>query len=96
MPVMAPAMALLGLGIHMLQNMLQTSATQMTPGCAAWPFQSSPKCCSSARLAVRRSGGIGFAPVFMALGVALSVLGAMFAQMLDRRPPRSEPVEASP
>jgi hypothetical protein len=35
MPVMAPAMALLGLGIHMLHNMLQTSATQMTPGCAA-------------------------------------------------------------
>jgi hypothetical protein len=41
-------------------------------------------------------GRTGFAPVFMALGVALAVLGAVFAQMLDPRPPRSEPVEASP
>ena len=32
MPVMAPAIALLGLGIHMLHNMLQASATQMAPG----------------------------------------------------------------
>jgi hypothetical protein len=39
---------------------------------------------------------MGFAPVFMTLGVALAVLGAIFAQMLDHRPPRSEPVEASP
>jgi predicted MFS family arabinose efflux permease len=29
---------------------------------------------------------IGFAPVFIGLGVALAVLGAAFAQLLDRRP----------
>ena len=52
------------------------------------------KCCSSAGLAVRRSGGIGFAPVFMALGVALAVLAP--SSPVLTAPPRSEPVEASP
>jgi MFS transporter, YNFM family, putative membrane transport protein len=88
--VMAPAILLLGLGITMLHNTLQTHATQMAPearGLAVATFANV--------LFVGQAAGvwlcgcliddIGFAPVFIVLGIALAVLGAVFAQMLGRR-----------
>jgi MFS transporter, YNFM family, putative membrane transport protein len=89
--VMAPAIALLGLGLHMLHNTLQTNATQMAPearGLAVSTFANV--------LFIGQAAGvwlsglvidrIGFAPVFIAAGAALLVVGITFALMLDSRP----------
>jgi predicted MFS family arabinose efflux permease len=91
LPAMAPAIALLGLGIHMLHNTLQTHATQMAPGARGLAVSTFANV-----LFVGQAAGvwlcslliddIGFAPVFIVLGIALAVLGAAFAQMLGRRP----------
>jgi YNFM family putative membrane transporter len=89
--VMAPAIALLGLGIHMLHNTLQTNATQMAPearGLAVSTFAN--VLFIGQALGVWLSGlvvdRIGFAPVFIVLGLALALLGAVFAKLLSRRP----------
>jgi predicted MFS family arabinose efflux permease len=89
--VMAPAIALLGLGLHMLHNTLQTNATQMAPegrGLAVSTFANVLFMGQAA--GVWLSGlvidRIGFAPVFVAAGAALLAVGAAFALMLARRP----------
>jgi MFS transporter, YNFM family, putative membrane transport protein len=88
---MAPAIALLGLGLHMLHNTLQTNATQMTPearGLAVSTFANVLFLGQAAGvwLAGQIIDGIGFAPVFVVAGVALLAVGVAFALMLDRRP----------
>jgi MFS transporter, YNFM family, putative membrane transport protein len=87
---MAPAIALLGLGLHMLHNTLQTNATQMTPearGLAVSTFANVLFLGQAAGvwLAGQVIDRSGFAPVFAAAGVALLAVGAGFALMLDRR-----------
>jgi YNFM family putative membrane transporter len=89
--VMAPAIALLGLGLHMLHNTLQTNATQMAPearGLAVSTFANV--------LFIGQAAGVwlsglvidrvGYLPVFIAAGAALLVVGITFALMLDSRP----------
>jgi MFS transporter, YNFM family, putative membrane transport protein len=89
--LMAPAIMLLGLGIQMLHNTLQTNATQMAPaarGLAVSTFANA--------LFLGQAGGVwlcgvlvdrvGYAPVFVALGGCLAVLGAVFAHLLRWRP----------
>ena len=91
---MAPAITLLGLGMYMLHATLQTHATQMAPearGLAVSTFANA--------LFVGQAAGvwlsgvaidrIGYPPVFVALGLALALLGAWFALLLARRPPAS-------
>ena len=89
--VMAPAILLLGLGITMLHNTLQTHATQMAPGARGLAVSTFANVLFLGQAAGVWLCGllvdrIGFAPVFIGLGVALAVLGAAFAQLLDRRP----------
>ena len=88
---MAPAIALLGLGLHMLHNTLQTNATQMTPearGLAVSTFANVLFMGQAAGvwLAGLVIDRIGFAPVFVAAGAALLVVGLAFAQLLASRP----------
>jgi MFS transporter, YNFM family, putative membrane transport protein len=88
---MAPALALLGLGLHMLHNTLQTNATQMTPearGLAVSTFANVLFLGQAAGvwLAGQVIDRSGFAPVFAAAGVALLAVGVAFALMLHRRP----------
>ncbi|HEX6112768.1 MAG TPA: MFS transporter, partial [Geminicoccaceae bacterium] len=88
---MAPAVALLGLGLHMLHNTLQTNATQMTPearGLAVSTFANVLFMGQAAGvwLAGQVIDHVGFAPVFVLAGGMLLVVGVAFALMLDRRP----------
>jgi predicted MFS family arabinose efflux permease len=88
---MAPAIALLGLGLHMLHNTLQTNATQMTPearGLAVSTFANVLFMGQAAGvwLAGQVIDRIGFAPVFVTAGAALLAVGVAFALMLERRP----------
>jgi predicted MFS family arabinose efflux permease len=88
---MAPAIVLLGLGIHMLHNTLQTHATQMAPGARGLAVSTFANVLFLGQAAGVWLCGlliddIGFAPVFIVLGVALAILGGVFAQMLGRRP----------
>ncbi len=89
--IMGPAIAVLGLGMYMLHATLQTNATQMAPearGLAVSTFANA--------LFLGQAGGvwlaggavdrIGFAPVFVAMGVGLMALGAGFARLLRLRP----------
>jgi predicted MFS family arabinose efflux permease len=91
LPLMAPAIMLLGLGILMLHNTLQTNATQMAPaarGLAVSTFANALFLGQAVGVALcgYLIDRIGFAPVFIVFGGALAVLGAAFAQMLQRRP----------
>jgi MFS transporter, YNFM family, putative membrane transport protein len=89
--VMAPAIMLMGLGMHMLHNTLQTHATQMAPGARGLAVSTFANV-----LFIGQAAGvwlcglliddIGFAPVFIVLGIALAVVGGVFAQLLGRRP----------
>jgi MFS transporter, YNFM family, putative membrane transport protein len=89
--LVAPAMVLLGLGIHMLHNTLQTNATQLAPearGLAVSTFANVLFLGQAAGVwlsgvAIDR---IGFAPVFIVAGVALLAVGAVFALLLGSRP----------
>ncbi len=101
LPVIAPAIVLLGLGIQMLHNTLQTNATQMAPsarGLAVTTFANA--------LFLGQAAGVwlcgvlvdrvGFVPVFIVAGAALALLGAVFSQSIARRPsPQLEAQEAS-
>lgn len=91
LPLMAPAIMLLGLGMFMFHNTLQTHATQMAPetrGLAVSTFANA--------LFLGQAGGVwlcgvvidraGFAPVFIVSGAALLGLGLLFAGLLARRP----------
>jgi MFS transporter, YNFM family, putative membrane transport protein len=89
--VMAPAIALLGLGLHMLHNTLQTNATQMAPEARGRAVSTFANVLFMGQAAgVWLSGllidRIGFAPVFIAAGAALLVVGGAFALMLHTRP----------
>jgi predicted MFS family arabinose efflux permease len=92
--LMAPAIAALGLGMYMLHATLQTNATQMAPearGLAVSTFANALFLGQAAGvwlagLAIDR---IGFPPVFVALGIGLMLLGAIFAALLGRRPAAS-------
>jgi MFS transporter, YNFM family, putative membrane transport protein len=89
--LVAPAMVLLGLGIHMLHNTLQTNATQLAPEARGLAVSTFANVLFMGQAAgVWLSGllidRIGFAPVFIAAGVALLAVGAVFALLLGRRP----------
>lgn len=92
--LMAPAIAVLGLGLYMLHSTLQTNATQMAPetrGLAVSTFANALFLGQAlgvwlCGLAIDR---IGFRPVFVVLGLALVLVGAGFARLLDRRPAES-------
>jgi MFS transporter, YNFM family, putative membrane transport protein len=91
LPAMAPAIALLGLGIHMLHNTLQVHATQMAPAARGLAVSTFANVLFLGQAAGVWLCGlviddIGFAPVFIVLGVLLAILGAAFARMLGRRP----------
>jgi MFS transporter, YNFM family, putative membrane transport protein len=88
---MAPAIALLGLGLHMLHNTLQTNATQMAPEARGLAVSTFANVLFMGQAAgVWLSGlvidRIGFAPVFISAGAALLVVGIAFALMRDSRP----------
>jgi MFS transporter, YNFM family, putative membrane transport protein len=88
---MAPAIAVLGLGLHMLHNTLQTNATQMAPEARGLAVSTFANVLFMGQAAgVWLSGvvidRIGFAPVFVSAGATLLVVGAAFALMLGRRP----------
>jgi MFS transporter, YNFM family, putative membrane transport protein len=88
---MAPAIAVLGLGLHMLHNTLQTNATQMAPEARGLAVSTFANLLFMGQAAgVWLSGlvidRIGFAPVFMAAAAALLVVGITFALMIDSRP----------
>jgi predicted MFS family arabinose efflux permease len=88
--IVAPAMIVLGFGIHMLHNTLQTHATQLAPearGLAVSTFANVLFMGQAAGvwlagLAIDR---IGFQPVFVGAGMALFGVGGAFALMLGRR-----------
>jgi predicted MFS family arabinose efflux permease len=89
--LMAPAMAALGLGMYMLHATLQTNATQMAPearGLAVSTFANALFLGQAAGvwLAGLMVDRFGFPPVFVALGLGLMLLGAVFAALLGRRP----------
>ena len=91
---MAPAITLLGLGMYMLHATLQTHATQMAPearGLAVSTFANALFVGQAAGvwLAGLTIDRIGFAPVFVVLGFALTGLAAWFAALLARRPSSS-------
>jgi predicted MFS family arabinose efflux permease len=92
--IVAPAMIVLGFGVHMLHSTLHSNATQMLPearGRAVSPFANV--------LFIGQAAGvwlsglvidrIGYPPVFIAAGAALVVAGAAFALLLDSRPAAS-------
>ena len=84
-------MLILGFGIPMLHNTLQTNATQMTPdarGLAVSTFANVLFMGQAAGvwLAGQVIDRVGFTPVFVAGGVTLLAVGAAFAFMLERRP----------
>ena len=88
---MAPAIAVLGLGLHMLHNTLQTNATQMAPearGLAVSTFANVLFMGQAAGVWLAGSviDRIGYAPVFVGAGAALLVVGVAFALMVHRRP----------
>ena len=101
--IVAPAMIVLGFGIHMLHNTLQSNATQMAPearGLAVSTFANV--------LFIGQAAGvwlsglvidrIGYPPVCIAAGAALLVVGAAFALLLDaaRRPAERSRTRALP
>lgn len=91
LPIMAPAIMLLGLGITMLHNTLQTHATQMAPGARGLAVSTFANVLFLGQAAGVWLCGllvdrIGFAPVFITLGGTLAVVGAVFALLLGRRP----------
>jgi predicted MFS family arabinose efflux permease len=89
--VVAPAMILLGLGLHMLHNTLQTNATQMAPEARGLAVSTFANVLFMGQAAGIWLSGvlidrIGFAPIFIAAGVALLAVGAAFALLLGSRP----------
>jgi YNFM family putative membrane transporter len=92
--LIAPAIALLGLGLYMLHNTLQTNATQLAPearGLAVSTFANVLFMGQAAGVWVSGQviDRIGYPPVFIAAGAALLVVGVAFALLLDSRPAAS-------
>ena len=89
--LIAPAIALLGLGLYMLHNTLQTHATQMAPEARGLAVSTFANVLFMGQAAgVWLSGlvidRIGFAPVFIGAGAALLLVGAAFALLLRAAP----------
>jgi MFS transporter, YNFM family, putative membrane transport protein len=86
----APAIAAAGLGYYLLHNTLQTAATQMVPearGLALSVFASSLFVGQAAGVALcgRLIDAFGYASVFIATGVLLLALAALFRTTLPKR-----------
>jgi predicted MFS family arabinose efflux permease len=84
---------ILGLGLYMLHNTLQTNATQMAPearGLAVSTFANALFLGQAVGIAASSAmvDRAGFAPVYLVGAVGLLCLGLGFAQLLDRRPQR--------
>ena len=89
--IVPPAMVLLGLGLHMLHNTLQTNATQMAPEARGLAVSTFANVLFMGQAAGIWLSGllidrIGFAPIFIAAGVALLAVGLAFALLLGSRP----------
>jgi predicted MFS family arabinose efflux permease len=89
--IVPPAMVLLGLGLHMLHNTLQTNATQMAPEARGLAVSTFANVLFMGQAAGIWLSGllidrIGFAPIFIAAGVALFAVGLAFALLLGSRP----------
>jgi len=89
--MIAPAIVLLGLGLLMLHNTLQTNATQMAPGARGLAVATFANALFLGQAAGVWLGGlvvdrVGFVPVFVVAGVALALLGGGFARAIGHRP----------
>ncbi|MGH6905501.1 MAG: MFS transporter, partial [Geminicoccaceae bacterium] len=89
--IVPPAMVLLGLGLHMLHNTLQTNATQMAPEARGLAVSTFANVLFMGQAAGIWLSGvlidrIGFAPIFIVAGVALLAVGLAFALLLGSRP----------
>jgi MFS transporter, YNFM family, putative membrane transport protein len=91
--IVPPAMVLLGLGLHMLHNTLQTNATQLAPEARGLAVSTFANVLFMGQAAGIWLSGllidrIGFAPIFIVAGVALLAVGLAFALLLGSRPAR--------
>lgn len=96
--VAVAALAVIGLGFHMLHNTLQVNATQMVPQARATAIGA-----FSAALYLGQSAGVAgaapvidrftAAPVFVAAAILLALLAAWFAWRLVRRRAEEKPGE---
>jgi predicted MFS family arabinose efflux permease len=87
--VVGPLCAFGGFGFYMLHNTLQTKATEMYPrarGTAISAFALSLFCGQALGVAVfgRTIAWLGYAPSFVATGVALLLLAVLFSRRLGR------------
>lgn len=88
--VAMPGAALAGLGFYTLHGVMQTHATQMAPA-----VRGTAVCLFASALFIGIASGVsvagmvvdhaGYAPVFVASGLGLATLGAVFATSLRRR-----------
>lgn len=89
--LLPPAVGLLGLGFYMLHNTLQTNATQMAPEARGLAVSAFASCFFLGQAAGAWLGGLvtdaaGFAPLFLAAGPLVLVIGLLFASALKTRP----------
>lgn len=82
---------LLGLGLYMLHNTLQTNATQMAPEARGLAVSTFANALFLGQAAGITASGLlvdryGFVPSYIIAAVGLLVLGLTFAYLLDRRP----------
>ncbi|MDH3660136.1 MAG: MFS transporter [Alphaproteobacteria bacterium] len=82
---------LLGLGLYMLHNTLQTNATQMAPDARGLAVSTFANALFLGQAAGIAASGIlvdryGFAPSYLIAAVGLFLLGLTFSRLLDRRP----------
>ena len=91
LPLIPLSQVLLGLGLYMLHNTLQTNATQMAPdarGLAVSTFANALFLGQAA--GITASGFLvdryGITPSYVIAAIGLLLLGMIFARLLDRRP----------
>lgn len=85
------SLLLLGLGIYMLHNTLQTNATQMAPEARGLAVSTFANALFLGQAAGITANGFlvdryGFAPSYLVAASGLLLLGLTFARLLDRRP----------
>ncbi len=85
------AQFLLGLGLYMLHNTLQTNATQMAPDARGLAVSTFANALFLGQAAGIAAGGVlvdryGFTPAYLIAAAGLLVLGRAFSRLLDRRP----------
>ncbi|MEM7041293.1 MAG: MFS transporter [Pseudomonadota bacterium] len=81
---------LMGLGLYMLHNTLQTNATQMAPEARGLAVSTFANALFLGQAAGITAGGVlvdshGFAPAYMISAVGLLILALSFARLLNRR-----------